>query len=819
MSSLKTYREKRDFSSSSEPKGGGGRTSSAAARRFVVQRHHASRLHYDFRIELKGVLKSWAVPKGPSMNPSDKRLAMRVEDHPLDYGGFEGLIPKGNYGAGTVRIFDEGTYDFVDYDTEAEAVAALKKGSIKIHLHGEILEGEFALARMKGNQDNAWLLIKHDDEFATPGHFDAEDYVDDAIKNEGVAFKKQRKMTTKKNGSLNSVEGSWLPKPMYARLSDRIPDEGDWQFEKKYDGFRILVLKIDKEIKLLSRNRKIMNQKFPSLTAVWKDHPRDFCLDGELVIEDKAGKSHFQLLQKGEPSAPGMRLVYYPFDLIMLDKQKLDAFPLMDRQQLLELFLKKIDSPVIAEFGSLSGDPEHVMKEAQKQGWEGVIAKRKDSTYQQDKRNGDWLKVKLRRSQEAVICGFTEPSGSRTGFGALILGVYENKQLRYIGNCGSGFNDRVLADLHKKMKRLSRKTKPFGKDIAVANESKANWTTPKLVCEVYYSEWTLQQHLRHPVFKGLRDDKSAAEVRMEKEQMTETERELRFGSKKLKLTNLNKIYWPDSGITKGELLAYYEKVGDHMLPYLKDKPISMHRFPNGIDKPGFFQKDVEPDQLPSWTKTASILSESTGKNTDYIICNHLASLLFIANLGSIEINPWLASYRKMEYPEFAVLDLDPNGVDFGLLVEVARTAAALLDEIGITGFIKTSGSTGLHIYFYLARRYPFDLARNFIELLAQFIHERHPEDTSLIRDPKKRKGKIYLDFLQNRRGQTVAAPYSVRPKPMATVSAPLHWDELKTSFTIQDFTIRNMESRLSADDPWQEIWDHPINLKEVIHKF
>ena len=301
--------------------------------------------------------------------------------------------------------------------------------------------------------------------------------------------------------------------------------------------------------------------------------------------------------------------------------------------------------------------------------------------------------------------------------------------------------------------------------------------------------------------------------------MRETERELRFGSKKLKLTNLNKIYWPDSGITKGELLAYYEKVGDHMLPYLKDKPISMHRFPNGIDKPGFFQKDVDPDQLPRWIKTASILSESTGKNTDYMICNHLASLLFIANLGSIEINPWLASYRKMEYPEFAVLDLDPNGVDFGLLVEVARTASTLLDEIGITGFIKTSGSTGLHIYFYLARRYPFDLARNFIELLAQFIHERHPEDTSLIRDPKKRKGKIYLDFLQNRRGQTVAAPYSVRPKPMATVSAPLHWDELKTSFTIQDFTIRNMESRLSADDPWQEIWDHPINLKEVIHKF
>ncbi|MGO1788248.1 MAG: DNA ligase D [Sphingobacterium sp.] len=820
MEKLKAYQKKRNFSSSNEPKGKITNPKKGALK-FVVQRHHASRLHYDFRIELQGVLKSWAIPKGPSMNPKDKRLAVQVEDHPVGYGSFEGNIPKGNYGAGTVSIFDEGTYKFIQQKTEADFAKALQDGSIKIELDGRVLKGEFALVRMKGAESDSWLLIKHNDQYATHKPFDAEDLVESSIKKAGVDFKKSNKAKTLKSdpSSVRKTNDSWTPSPMYARLKDTIPEEEDWQFERKFDGFRIIILKQGKQVKLVSRNGKSMNQKFPSLLKVWKENEKDFCIDGELVIEDKDGKSHFQMLQKGEPLGKGMVLKYYPFDLLMLDNERLHHFALTDRQQLLEMFLTKTSSPVLGESTVLTEKTDKLLGTAQQKGWEGVIGKRRDSKYHEGKRTGDWVKIKIRQSQEAVICGYTKPKGSRRGFGALILGVYQNKELRYIGNCGTGFDDKLLIELHKKLQTLSRKTKPFSKNTVVANEVSAHWVTPKLVCEVYYTEWTIEGHMRHPVFKGLRTDKIAGEVKIENSRKMEKEREMHFGTKKVMLTNLDKVYWPKEGITKGALISYYEQMGPHMLPYLKDKPISMHRFPNGIEKPSFFQKDVDPEKIPKWIKTAPVFSESTDKEIDYIVCNNLPTLLYLANLGSIEINPWLATYRKVESPDFAVLDLDPNGAPFDRLLNVARTLREVLESTNINGFIKTSGSTGLHVYFYLARRYEFDLARNFIELLAEILHERHPEETSLIRDPKKRKGKIYLDFLQNRRGQTIASPYSVRPKPLATVSAPLHWEELDDNLEIQNFTIHNMIARVEKMDPWSAIWESKLNLKDALSRF
>lgn len=819
MSKLKTYQKKRDFSASREPKGTVAQRQGKTLH-FVVQRHHASRLHYDFRIELQGVLKSWAVPKGPSMNPKDKRLAVQVEDHPLDYKDFEGIIPKGNYGAGTVSIFDAGTYSFEEHDTVSGFSKALQSGSAKIHLKGSILKGEFALVRMKGPEEHTWLLIKHKDEYAIQKTFDAEDHVSELVKKQGKEFKELTEGdSAKKNVREKKGKEAWNPTPMYARLEEQIPKAEGWQYEKKIDGFRVLVLKQGKRIQLLSRNGKPLHKKFPSLVTIWEEAKPDFCVDGELVVEDKLGVSHFQLLQQGEPLTKDMHLQYYPFDLLMLDQQKTHQLSLVDRQELLKLLMKKISSPLLGKLHVLSGTPDKLLQTVAEKEWEGIIAKRKDSTYQEGKRTGDWRKIKIRRAQEAVICGFTSPKGSRQGFGALILGLYEQDTLRYIGNCGTGFDDQLLVDLHQRLRKMGRKTKPFSKETVVANESSAQWTTPRLVCEVYYSEWTQQNHLRHPVFKGLRPDKSADEVVVEKSGGKEKERTIRLGSKSLLVTNLDKLYWPDEGITKGEIIAYYESVGDYMLPYLKDKPISMHRFPNGVQKPGFFQKDVDPESGPKWIKTVPVFSESTEKNVDYIVCNNLATLLYLANLGSIEINPWLARYRKIEYPDFAVLDLDPNGVNFKEVLKVARTLRALLEETKIAGFVKTSGSTGLHVYFNLERRYDFTQARDFIELLAEILHQRHPDQTSLVRDPKKRKGKIYLDFLQNRRGQTIVSPYSVRPKPMATVSAPLHWKELDDQLSISDFTINNMVTRIRAKDPWEKIWDSKLNLKEILSRF
>lgn len=814
MSNLNLYNKKRDFSQTAEPKAE-KKKSYTPSYRFVVQRHDASRLHYDFRLEIDGALKSWAVPKGPSMNPKDKRLAVEVEDHPLSYGSFEGIIPKGNYGAGTVSIFDEGTYEPLETKSNKEFLENWKNGSIKFTLHGNVLKGDFALVRMNTEDGKNWLLIKHQDQYASDKAYNIEDLISSAVKKEGKDYKENSKKKPKPHQQ-PSVQ------PMLAKLSSKIPSTEEWMFEKKLDGFRTLFFFDGKNRKLLSRNKNPFNDKFPSILDDLKIIDRSCILDGEVVIEDEKGQAHFQLLQSGEPIPKDLKINYYVFDILEFDNNDLTAFPLTERKEILDLLLKKYSFKHVHFLENLDEKKGDLIKYAKNEKWEGIIAKLKNSIYAEGVRNGNWLKIKIRNTQEAIICGYTNPEGSRSYFGAIVLGIRSPTGLKYIGNCGTGFNEKSLKNLYELFKIYQSKSKPFPNEIMVAKEKEVNWLKPELVCDVYFSEWTRDEHLRHPVFKGLRDDKTAFDTTKEEleNDVMEKDKELKFGRKLVKLTNLDKIYWPNEKITKGELLHYYETMSEYILPYLKDKPISMNRFPNGIEEKNFFQKDVDPEKIPAWLKTTEVYSESTEKNIDYLLCNDLPSLLYIVNLGSIEINPWLSTFKKPDKPEFAVLDLDPNGAKWEDLIDVALTAKQILDKGNIPAFIKTSGSTGLHIFMNTDAKYEYQIIRDFVQFIAELIQQAHPKTTSLIRDPKKRKNLIYLDYLQNKEGQTIVAPYSVRPKPQATVSTPIDWEEVTYDLSIDNFTIHNIYERVRAKkDPWIDIKKMKVDIKSALDKF
>lgn len=835
--SLTKYDQKRNFNETSEP--ASQKVSSKSTLVFVVQRHHASRLHYDFRLEIDGVLKSWAVPKGPSLNPKDKRLAMMVEDHPYDYKNFEGEIPQGNYGAGVVYKFDEGTYESLAKnrkDDEKELKKGLKAGNLKIKLNGKVLKGEFALVKLKDAEQNSWLLIKHRDEFAIDEKYDIETLIPNEVIKAGKDFKK----TPKKKEVIVEIEEQPKPlklevyKPMLAKLSNHIFDHKDWLFERKLDGYRIIG-HTGENVKLISRNGIDYTENYINIKESLKKINQDAIIDGEIIAEDKNGKDNFQSLQNYNNGDKGIILKYYIFDLLALNGHDLIEIPLLKRKSLLKQFLTPHLSKHIIFQDHIEKNGKTFFEEAAKKKWEGIIGKKSDSEYIIGKRSDSWLKFKMQNSQEAIICGFTKPSGSRKHFGALVLGIFDkNHQLVYIGNCGTGFNDRTLKELYLKMEELQTTEKPF-KD-KVNQERNVTWIKPQLICEVTYAEWTKDQHLRHPVYKGLRADKEMETIVEEKTEASSlknnspkakksslkktesmTDNEVSIGNKKVKLTNQDKIYWNKEKITKGELIDYYDSVSEYILPYLKDKPLSLNRHPNGADKPGFYQKDVNTEQIPSWAKTAQIHSESNNKEIDYLVCNDKASLLFMANLGCIEINPWLSTYKNPENPEFLVIDLDPDGNDFQEVVKVALIVKDVFDDLKIKCFIKTSGSSGIHIFVYVGAKYDYDFIKNFAHFIAQRVHEQIPEITSLERSPSKRKNLIYIDFLQNRRGQTIAAPYSVRPKPLATVSMPLFWDEVNENLDMKDFTIKNVPELLEKrEDPWKDLRKVKVDIEKVL---
>ncbi|HXB08058.1 MAG TPA: DNA ligase D [Puia sp.] len=829
---LKEYKKKRRFTSTPEPEGG---RPDARTLQFVVQKHAASHLHYDFRLEMGGVLKSWAIPKGPSLNPADKRLAIQVEDHPFGYKDFEGIIPAGNYGAGTVMIWDKGTYEALEATNGTKAAQEkllrkeLKEGSLKFRLDGKKLKGEFALVRTKGRGENSWLLIKHRDRFATD-----QPLPDVFLPSSG------RKAPMPKDLS-----------PMLATLVDRPFDEAGWSYEIKWDGYRALAYLKKGKVELRSRNNKSFEKYYP-IDDELKKWPINALADGEIVVLNEKGQSDFGALQNWRSEADGT-LVYYLFDLLWLEGRDLTGLPLSERRSLLRSIVPA--KGIIRYSDSFETSGKQFFAKAKKLGLEGIMAKKTDSLYSPGARTREWLKIKTTNSQEVVIGGFTRNEDSPKLFSALLVGVFERGRLQYTGKVGTGFTEDMQREMMRRFKPLIQKECPFFTEPDVnkpsrfrpdPKEATATWLKPALVGEVNFRELTGDGVMRHPSFKGMRDDKEAKKVVLEKPvsaiagkhpvadrilspvkakgrgtllNPTDESQTRAIDGHDLTFTHLSKVFWPKEKYTKRDLLNYYYQIAPFILPYLKDRPQSLNRQPNGITGPGFYQKNVS-GKVPDWIATFPYHSAQDKEDKEFLVCTNEASILYMVSLGCIELNPWSSRVKTPDNPDWCIIDLDPDKkTPFEKVIEAAQVTKKILDAAGVTSYCKTSGSTGLHIYFPLGARYSYEHSKEFARLVVQHVHNEIPSYTTIERMTAERKGRMYLDFLQNRPQATIAAPYSVRPKPGATVSAPLHWEEVKKGLTTKDFTIKNMPARLrEMGDLFKPVLAKGIDMEKALKK-
>jgi bifunctional non-homologous end joining protein LigD len=899
--SLEKYAKKRDFTKTAEPKAGKSKDKDKLT--FVIQKHDASHLHYDFRLEMDGVLKSWAVPKGPSTDPKTKRLAMMVEDHPFDYKNFEGIIPQGEYGGGTVIVWDEGTYEPIEEieggkkAQEKHLLKQLKLGSLKIKLHGHKLQGEYALVKTHGMGENGWLLIKHNDKYASATDITKKDRSVLSDKTIAAMEKTSEKVwqhgheedveepakSSKKKAPaqpvdeveevdqepdidvaaiLKKAKKSSIPKgikPMLATLVDEPFDDPDWVYEVKWDGYRALAFVNKGEVEMLSRNNKDFNEKFYPIYKALQKWKVNMVTDGEVLVLNDKGVSNFGNLQNWHSEADG-ELVYYVFDLLWYDGKNLMELPLTERQAILKAILPTDNDNIrLSKVFNASGTG--FFAAAQRMGLEGIIAKKASSTYSPDLRSKEWLKIKVHKRQEVIIAGYTKNQDTVKQFSSLLLGVYEDGALQYVGKVGTGFNDKAQKEMMVQFKPLVIDESPFNTIPDVNKPSrfrpnppkaKATWLKPELVCEVAFSEVTEDGVFRHPSFQGMRIDKKAKDVVRETAAPTEDvvenkpdqkpdihaeaikppkgkERKTLLNPKEetqvkkicghdLKFTNLSKIYWPEDGVTKRDMFNYYYQVADYILPYLKDRPMSLNRFPGGIHGPSFYQKDVK-GKAPDWVTHTFPYTTSDGEHKEYLVGTDEASLLWMASLGCIEMNPWFSRVQSPDNPDYCVIDLDPDKNTFDQVVEAALEVKKVLDAIDVPSYCKTSGSTGMHIYIPMAAKYTYDQSQMFARIIVNIVHKQIPDYTSLERMIANRKGKMYLDFLQNRPGATIAGPYSLRPKVGATVSMPLHWDEVKPGLTMKHFTIFNAIDRLKAEgDLFKGVLGKGIDLEKTITK-
>ena len=833
---LSEYQRKRRFDSTPEPSNRPNAADPGSPLRFVVQKHEASRLHYDFRLELDGVLKSWAVPKGPSLNPEDKRLAMMVEDHPLEYRDFEGNIPAGNYGAGTVMVWDEGTWK------EEPESPGLSKGELKFILDGGKLQGSWVLVKTHGHDENSWLLTKHKDNHASQADVTHQDRSVLSGRTMGEIADGPSRWLGLPQLNLSDAPEADQPtmlEPMLATLADELTDNPDWLYEVKWDGYRIMTHLQDGRVRLLTRNHQDYTIRYQPIAAELADLRTDCILDGEMVVVDEHGRSTFGALQNYQQTGAG-DLIYYVFDLPFADGHDLRSLPLIRRKQVLAQLVAPLKHIRLSDH--VVGEGTRFFQLAQDQHLEGIMAKAASSPYRTGKRSRDWLKIKTHRRQEAVIGGYTDPRGGRKNLGALVLGFYsDDGQLHYIGHCGGGFTDQTLREVRERLQPLERSTSPFAE--AFPTSTPVKWVEPKLLAEVSFAEWTADGHLRQPIFRGLRDDKPATSVMREmpagnvadgnapdtagsldataSSEETSTSQPARrsefSAATKAKLTHLDKIFWPADHLTKGDLITYYDHIAGTILPYLKDRPESLNRHPNGIEADSFFQKDIE--KHPDWVKTVPLYSESNHKDIHWLVANDRDTLLYMTNLGSIELNPWHSRITDPDHPDYCLLDLDAKTISFDAVITVAQEAHRLLAELDVTACVKTSGKTGLHICIPLGAKYTYEQSKQFAQILMNLLHDRLADITSVERNPDKREHKVYLDFLQNRAGQTMAAPYCVRPVPGATVSTPLSWDEVNPQLDPRTFTLRTTLSRLArVGDLWQPVIGPGIDLEAVLDR-
>ncbi|GGZ25598.1 ATP-dependent DNA ligase [Echinicola pacifica] len=812
---LQEYNKKRDFSKTTEPYG--EEAPDAGEWRFVVQRHDARKLHFDLRLEMDGVLKSWAVPKGPSLNPSDKRLAVHTEDHPLKYLHFQGTIPKGNYGAGEMTIWDTGSYS-LSQGQQKSIQDLYKKGDLKLTFYGTKLRGDFALVKTHyQNKQNQWLLIKKEDDYSIDLDYDANLHLGENAPSAGK--KSPLEVSPKRQVS-----------PMLASR-DKAIDIGTlkkgWLFEFKWDGYRILCNHEDSNTSLYSRNGISYTDLFTPITDSLSQLSFSAIIDGEVVSLNKNGLPQFQWLQHYREEPKG-DLVYMVFDLLYLDGHSLTHMPLTERKELLRSLVEDLPHIRYSEhFTNGKGLYQEVLAE----GGEGVIAKKADAAYHPGIRTESWLKFKPRESLEALICGYTA-SESRP-FGSLILGLQNEGVLTYIGNCGTGFSHKRQKELLERFQALRIDSSPFLGKINLAGKQPI-WMNPVLMAEVHYAEWTDSGRLRQPVFKALRQDKTPFELHIHSDTQSESsdrsdkqpgsapgeENSLQLDGINVPISNLEKIYWPKEGIQKYDLIEYYLSIADILLPYLKGRPQNLHRHPEGIEKEGFYQKDT-PDSFPKWIKTTAIYSESSDKQIDYMLCQDEATLIYMANLGCIEINPWHSKMGNLDRPDYMVIDIDPSPKNsFGEVVEVAQSFHEFLKSIGIEGYCKTSGSSGLHIYLPLDAQYTYEEARDFCKLICTMVQQNLPSLTTLERRIKSRGDRIYLDYLQNRPGQTIAAAYCVRPQPGAPVSTPLLWKEINSKLDKNDFTIYTINDRIKKHkDLFKGVLGKGIDIESALEKF
>jgi bifunctional non-homologous end joining protein LigD len=740
MPELGAYRGKRDPAKTPEPFGG---STGGNAPIFVVQKHAARSLHYDFRLERDGVLASWAVPKGIPLEPGAKALAVHVEDHPLDYATFAGEIPAGQYGAGTVEIWDHGTYELLEEKRD---------GGLTVRLAGERLQGVWTLvpAHMDGKEQN-WLILRKRDEDgrAAPG----------------------------------AAPGGARYRPMLATLVNELPRAGDWLYEVKFDGYRAVAYVRGGRCELRSRTDNDLTARFAEVaTAIDRATRDDAVLDGEVCALDERGRPSFSAMQTGKG-----KLVYYAFDCLEARGEPLVERPIEERREHLKELVRP--GPVVM-LSEAFDDGESLLRAVTEQGLEGVVAKRCGSVYAQGRRNRDWQKIKAHERQEFVIAGYTRGSGSRSAtFGSLVLGVNEGGELRYAGNVGTGFDDREIRKLLEKLRPLERPDPPFAAPPKMPRVRKGDvvWVDPRLVAEVEFSEWTHDGHVRQPSYKGLRDDKPAADVRHERPASDV----VADGKRELRLSNLDKVFWPDEGITKGDLLDYYRQVAPALVPHLRGRPFTMRRYPDGAFGKAFFQKDA-PSHMPDWIRTFHAPVSTRGgkeREVDFPIVDDELSLLWMVNMGCIDMNPWYSRVDKPDRPDFVLFDLDPTPeVPYAQTVEVALHVKTLLDGLGLVSFPKTSGGKGFHVLVPLDRRSTYDDSRSFAELVAGTVARTYPKLATTQWAKSRRRG-VLIDANQNGMGKTIASVYSARPHPGAPVSTPLSWDEVTADIDPGSFSM------------------------------